>query len=110
MTALLLAQGGGQWIRVVLTIYSCVCFTLLWVGFAVALVVDRGWLDQLWSWLRGLPAALEIIAWIAFLPIAVSLWIWQAPWPTSLRTLGFLGIVAWTLLAISSLVRLVRST
>ena len=54
MTASLLAQGGGQWIRVMLTIYSCVCFTLLWVGFAVALVVDRGWLDQLWSWLRGL--------------------------------------------------------
>ena len=57
----------------VLSTYAIVIFALLWVGFAVALVVDREWLDLLWNWVRALPAVVEIIVWVLFLPITVGL-------------------------------------
>ena len=92
-----------------LTIYSLVTFALLWTLFGVTLLVNRGWLDQLWEWLRGLPSIVEVIVWVAFTPITVALWTWQAAWPLPIRLLGFAAIVLWTLAAISSFLRLVRS-
>ena len=46
-------------VRTVLTIYSLATFALLWTLFGVALLVNRGWLDQLWEWLRGLPSIVD---------------------------------------------------
>lgn len=86
-----------------LSIYAIVIFVLLWVGFALALVVNQDWLDLLWSWLRSLPLVVEIIVWVLFLPIMVGLWIWESSWPALVRLLGFAGIVAWTLVAVSGL-------
>ena len=92
----------------VLSTYAIVIFALLWVGFAVALVVDREWLDLLWNWVGALPAVVEIIVWVLFLPIMVGLWIWESSWPDLVRLLAFAGIVGWTLLAVSSFMRAVR--
>ena len=92
----------------VLTTYALVIFAMLWVGFAVALVVDREWLDLLWNWVRALPIVAEIIVWVLFLPIMVGLWIWESSLPDLWRLLAFAGIVAWTLLAVSSFWRVVR--
>ena len=39
----------------VMTIYANVVFVVLWVGFIVALVVNREWLDMLWHWAQALP-------------------------------------------------------
>ena len=89
----------------VLSTYAIVILAMLWVGFAVALVVDREWLDLLWNWVRGLPSVIEIIVWLVFLPITVGLWIWQSSWPTFVRLLAFAGMVVWTLTAVSSFVR-----
>jgi hypothetical protein len=89
----------------VLSTYAIVILAMLWVGFAVALVVDREWLDLLWNWVRGLPSVIEIIVWLVFLPITVGLWIWQSSWPTFVRLLAFAGMVVWTLVAVSSFVR-----
>ena len=92
----------------VLTTYALVIFAMLWVGFAIALVVDREWLDLLWNWVRALPIVVEIIVWVLFLPIMVALWIWESSWPFLVRLLGFAGIVGWTLLAVYSFFRDVR--
>ena len=92
----------------VLSTYASVIFALLWVGFAVALVVNREWLDLLWNWVRALPIVAEIIVWVLFLPIMVGLWIWESSWPALVRLVGCTGIVGWTLLAVSSFVRAVR--
>jgi len=92
----------------VLSTYAVAILTILWVGFFVALAVNREWLDLLWNWVRGLPAVAEIIVWVVFLPIVVGLWIWESSWPTLVRTLAGAGIVGWTLLAVSSFVRAVR--
>jgi hypothetical protein len=81
--------------------YAIAMFVLLWLGFALALIVNPGWLDQIWSWARALPLVARVIVWLVFLPVMTALWIWQAAWPAILRLLGAAGIVGWTLLAIS---------
>jgi hypothetical protein len=92
----------------VLSTYAIVIFAMLWVGFAVALVVNREWLDLLWNWVRALPSVAEILVWVLFLPIMVGLWIWESSWPALARLLAFAGIVVWTLLAVFSFLRAVR--
>jgi hypothetical protein len=92
----------------VLSTYALAIFAVLWVGFAVALVVNREWLDLLWNWVRALPLAAEVFVWVALLPIMTGLWIWQSSWPLLVRLLAAGGILAWTLLAASSFVRAVR--
>jgi hypothetical protein len=92
----------------VLSTYAVVIFAVLWVGFVIALVVNRDWLDLLWNWVRALPTVAEIIVWVLFLPIMVGLWIWESSWPALVRLLTFAGIVAWTILAVSSFLRAVR--
>ena len=92
----------------VLSTYAIVIFAVLWVGFAIALAVNREWLDVLWNWVRALPLVAEIIVWVLFLPGMVGLWIWESSWPALVRLLAFAGIVGWTLLAVSSFLRAVR--
>jgi len=92
----------------VLSTYAVVIVAILWVGFAVALVVNREWLDSLWNWVRGLPLVAEILIWIALLPIMVGLWIWTSSWPLLVQLLGAAGLVGWTALAVSSFVRALR--
>jgi hypothetical protein len=92
----------------VLSTYAIVIFAILWVGFAIALVVNREWLDLLWNWVRALPPVAEIAIWVVFLPIVVGLWIWESSWPAFTTLLAFAGIVAWTILAVSSFIRAVR--
>jgi hypothetical protein len=94
----------------VLSTYAIVILAMLWVGFAIALVVNREWLDLLWNWVRALPLVAEIIVWLLFLPIMVGLWIWEASWPDLVRLLAFAGIVVWTLVAASSFLRAVRKS
>jgi hypothetical protein len=92
----------------VLSTYAIVIFAMLWVGFAIALVVNREWLDLLWNWVRALPFVAGIVVWVLFLPIMAGLWIWESSWPALVRLLAFAGIVVWTLLAVSSFIRSVR--
>ena len=92
----------------VLSTYAIVIFTILWVGFAVALIVNHEWLDLHWNWVRALPPVAEIFVWVVFSPIMVGLWIWESSWAALVRLLAFAGIVGWTLLAVSSFLRTLR--
>ena len=92
----------------VLSTYAIVIFAVLWVGFAIALVVNREWLDLLWNWVLALPSVAQIIVWVLFLPGMVGLWVWESSWSTLVRLLAFGGIVGWTLLAVSSFLRALR--
>jgi hypothetical protein len=92
----------------VLSTYAIVIFAVLWLGFAIALVANREWLDLLWNWVRALPLVAQIVVWVVFLPIMVGLWIWESSWSTLVRLLALVGMVAWTALAVSSFVRAVR--
>ena len=92
----------------VLSTYAILIFAIMWGGFAVALVVNLEWLDLLWNWVRALPSAAEIIIWVSFLPIMVGLWIWESSWSTLVRLMAYVGIVVWTLSAVSSFLRAKR--
>ena len=92
----------------ILSTYAVVIFAILWVGFAIAVAVNREWLDLLWNWVGALPFVAEVIVWVLFLPIMAALWIWESSWAALLRLLAFAGIVVWTLLAVSSFRRAVR--
>jgi hypothetical protein len=92
----------------VMTIFANVIFVMLWVGFILAVAVNREWLNVLWGWVQELPLVPKIIVWVVFLPIMVGLWIWESSWPTLGRVMGFAGIVGWTLLAVYSLIKFFR--
>ena len=92
----------------VMTIYANLVFGVLWVGFIIAIVVNREWFDVLWNWAQALPLLPRIIIWAVFLPIMVGLWIWESSWPALGQLLGFAGIVAWTFVAVANLYRVFR--
>ena len=89
----------------ILTIYSLVVFAILWVGLAFTMIVNPALLDQIWNWVRALPLLQEIIAWVLFLPIMVGLWIRESFWPMIFRWLATAGLVGWTLLPVSNLIK-----
>jgi hypothetical protein len=91
-----------------LSTYAIVVFAILWVGLAMALVVNREWLDLLWNWVRELPTVVEIVVWLLILPIMTGLSVWESSWPMLARLLAYAGIIVWTLLAGSSFSRAVR--
>jgi hypothetical protein len=104
-------RDAGFWNDVVskgMSLYAGLIFAVLWVGFVVALLVNREWPGQIWSWVQSLPPVPRVIVWVLLLPIMVGLWIWESPWPTLGRLAGLAGIVAWTLLAVSSLYKAFR--
>ena len=92
----------------VLSSYAVATFVVLWVGLAVALIVNRAWLDTLWTWAESLPLALRITAWVVLLPILVGLWIWQSSWTVLGQVLGFAGILGWTLVAVYNFIKAFR--
>ena len=91
-----------------MNIYASLVFVVLWAGFVSALVVNPMWLDILWDWVQALPFATKIIVWVLFLPIMATLWIWESDWTNLARLLGYGGIIAWTLLALSNFIRAFR--
>ena len=93
----------------VLSTYAIVIFALLWIGFAVALVVNRAWLDSAWDRLRSLPLIAEIGVWVLFLPITTGLWVWTSSWPALVRLIAAAGIAAWTIVAVTGFARAVRA-
>ena len=92
----------------VMTIYANLIFMVLWVGFIIALVVNREWLDVLWNWVQALPMVPKIFIWMFLLPIMVGLWVWESTWSTFGQLVGFTGIVVWTLVAVANLFRVFR--
>ena len=91
----------------ILGTYGIVIFAMLWVGFAIALVGNREWLDLLWNGVRGMPTVVEIIIWVLFLPIMVGIWIWESSGSALVHLLGLAGIVVWTTLAVYSFLQAV---
>lgn len=70
--------------------------TVLWLGFAGALLFNPALLDNAWQALRGLPLPLQVVIWLVVLPVALGLWIWQTSWPVWLRLLLVATLGVWT--------------
>jgi hypothetical protein len=93
----------------VVSIYVLVVFVVLWVYIAAAMFTDGALLADTWTWLIGLDTIGTIVAWIAILPIAAWTWAWQADLQPLLMGLMVLGMVAWTAVAVTGLVKTLRS-
>jgi hypothetical protein len=93
----------------VASVYVLVVFVVLWVYIAAAVFTDGVLLAETWTWLSGLDTVGAIVAWIAILPIAAWTWAWQADLQPLLMGLVVLGMVAWTAVAVTGLVKTLRS-
>ena len=85
-------------------------FVVVWVGFAIVLLGDRSFVDQAWESLRAMPAPIQLVVWVLFLPIAVGMWIIESDWSTFVGLLLGLGMVVWTIVAVAGLVRAFRAS
>ena len=88
--------------------YAFFAFLVLWVGLAIALMVNPDWLKEIWNWVQALPSLLRILAWVFLTPLMTALWIWESDWTTFLRLVGFAGLAGWTALAVSSFLKAFR--
>lgn len=68
--------------------------TILWIGFAAALLFNQAILDTAWQSFRGLPWAVQGVIWLLVLPVTAGLWIWETEWPLWLRLVLVIGL-AW---------------
>jgi hypothetical protein len=66
--------------------------TVLWLGFAAALIFNQAMLDTVWQMLRGLPFVIQAVVWLLVLPAAAGLWIWETSWPLWLRLVLVIGL------------------
>jgi hypothetical protein len=71
---------------------SFAILSLLWLGFAAALIFNQTLLDGAWQALRGMPTIIQIVVWLLVLPITLALWIWEMPWPFWIRLLLIIGL------------------
>ena len=73
-------------------------FAVLWVAFAVGLLLGQGSLDDAWSWIRDQNLVVQGLIWLLFLPVTAGLWIWETTWPLVLRLVLVIGLAGWNLL------------
>jgi hypothetical protein len=104
------ASGGtqgriGRAIELVLVVAASLVFVLLWVYVALDVLTDSTVPADTWTWLSGLDLIGAIVVWIAILPVGVYLWAAQADLDQLWLGLVMLGLVAWTWIAWSGLVR-----
>jgi hypothetical protein len=79
--------------NLIINISAFAILTLLWLGFAAAIVFNPASLDSVWYVLRGLPLIVQGVVWLLVLPVALGLWIWESGWPVWLRLLLVVGLL-----------------
>ena len=79
-----------------INIVAFAALTLVWLGFATALVFNPAILDRIWRTFRGLPLLVQGLVWLLVLPVAAGLWIWERSWPVWLRLILVISIGGWT--------------
>ena len=78
----------------IINIFAFTVLTLLWLGFAAALLFNRDMLDTTWQAFRSWPLILQLVVGLLVFPIVLGLWIWETSWPLLLRLVLVLGL-AW---------------
>ncbi len=78
--------------NLIINIVAFAILTLLWLGFAAAIVFNPAILDTVWHALRGLPLIVQVVVWLLVLPVTLGLWIWESSWPGWLRLLLVIGL------------------
>jgi hypothetical protein len=66
------AQSWNDAISKGMSLYAGLIFAVLWVGFLIALLANREWLNQVWSVVQALPPVPRLMVWVMLLPIMVG--------------------------------------
>ena len=77
-----------------ISLFAFVVLTVLWSGFAAALLLNPQLLDKAWRMFRGWNILIQLFVALLVLPIVLGLWIWQTRWPGWLRLVLVAGL-AW---------------
>ena len=77
-----------------ISISAFTVLTLLWLGFGIALLLNRAFLDRVWRLFRSWNILLQLFVALLVLPVALGLWIWQTRWPFWVRLVLVVGL-AW---------------
>lgn len=95
-------------LEITLALWATVIFALLWAGLAMGLATGGGLFADSWAWLTGLEPLAAVLVWILTLPIAVALWAWNADLPQLAALAVAVGLIAWSLVAVSGVLRTFR--
>ena len=77
-----------------ISIIAFTVLTLLWLGFGIALLLNREFLDRVWRLFRSWNILLQLFVSLLILPVVLGLWIWQTRWPFWVRLVLVVGL-AW---------------
>ena len=77
-----------------ISIIAFTVLTLLWLGFGIALLLNREFLDRVWRLFRSWNILLQLFVALLILPVVLGLWIWQTRWPFWVRLILVVGL-AW---------------
>jgi len=78
--------------NMIINLGAFVILTVLWLGFAAALVFNQALLDTAWQSFRALPWVVQGVLWLLVLPVTAGLWIWETSWPLWLRLVLVIGL------------------
>lgn len=77
-----------------ISIIAFTVLTLLWLGFGIALLLNREFLDRVWRLFRSWNILIRLFVALLVLPVVLGLWIWQTRWPFWVRLVLVVGL-AW---------------
>ena len=77
-----------------ISIIAFTVLTLLWLGFGIALLLNREFLDRVWRLFRSWNILLQLFVALLILPVVLGLWIWQTRRPFWVRLVLVVGL-AW---------------
>ena len=78
----------------IINTFAFTVLTLLWLGFGIALLVNREFLDRAWRLFRSWNILIQLFVALLVLPVILGLWIWQTRWPGWIRLVIVAGL-AW---------------
>jgi hypothetical protein len=80
--------------RLTMEWFAFVVLAAAFVAFVALMFTDPSRLDSLWTSLRGLPIAVQVLIWLLLLPLVLALAVWQAGWAYPVRLVGVAAIAA----------------
>lgn len=71
-------------------------FVATWVVLGIVMIVSPGTIDEVWTWFGAQSTLLQVVAWIALLPVMIAVAVLRTAWELWLRIGVLVLCVTWT--------------
>lgn len=71
-------------------------FAAIWIGLGIVLITSPESIEEMWSWIGGLPTLIQVAIWIVFLPVMIAVAVLQTDWEPWVQIGVFVLCVTWT--------------